>query len=73
LCIEFAGERFAFELKRRSKTALTQGKEQLADYLKRLSLPNGWLIICRKVTNWDDVGKREMVTFDNKQIEVLWL
>ncbi|RKZ54571.1 MAG: ATP-binding protein [Candidatus Parabeggiatoa sp. nov. 2] len=75
LCIEFAGERFALELKRSSKTALTQGKQQLADYLNRLSLPNGWLIIFHrgKVTNWDAVGKREFVTEAGKQIEVIWL
>ncbi|MDM8559886.1 hypothetical protein, partial [Candidatus Parabeggiatoa sp. HSG14] len=66
---------FALELKRRSKTVLTEGKKQLAGYLKRLSLPNGWLIIFHrgKVSNWDAVGKREQVTFDGKQIEVIWL
>lgn len=75
LCIEFAGERFALELKRHSQTALTKGQEQLADYLKRLSLPNGWLIIFHrgKVTDWDAVGKREFITFAKKQIEVIWL
>ncbi len=75
LCIEFAGERFALELKRSSKTALTKGKQQLADYLKRLSLPNGWLVIFHRatVTDWDAVGKREFVTEAGKQIEVIWL
>jgi hypothetical protein len=75
LCIEFAGERFALELKLRSKTALTKGKEQLADYLKRLSLPSGWLVIFQrgKVKDWEAIGKREPVTFANKQIEVIWL
>jgi len=75
LCIEFAGERFALELKRRSKTALTKGKQQLADYLKRLSLPSGWLVIFHRgiVTDWDAVGKRELVTFAGKQIKVIWL
>jgi hypothetical protein len=63
------------ELKRRSKNVLTQRKQQLADYLKRLSLPNGWLIIFHrgKVTNWDEVGKREWVSEAGKQIEVIWL
>ncbi len=75
LCIEFAGERFALELKRRSKTALTKGKQQLADYLKRLSLPSGWLVIFHRgnVSDWDAVGKREFVTEAGKQIEVIWL
>jgi hypothetical protein len=75
LCIEFAGERFAMELKRRSKTVLTEDKKQLADYLNRLSLPNGWLIIFHrgKVSDWDAVGKREFVTEAGKQIEVIWL
>ncbi len=75
LCIDFAGERFAFELKRRSKTALTKGKQQLADYLQRLSLQSGWLVIFQrsKVQDWDAVGKREFVVEAGKQIEVIWL
>ena len=75
LCIEFAGERFAFELKRHHKNALAQGKQQLADYLKRLSLPNGWLMIFHRgvIQDWDAVGKREFITFAGKQIEVIWL
>ena len=75
LCIEFAGERFAFELKRSGKSALKQGKEQLADYLQRLSLSHGWLVIFNrgKVKDWDAVGKREFVEEMGKQIEVIWL
>ncbi|MCK5523492.1 MAG: AAA-like domain-containing protein [Thiomargarita sp.] len=75
LCIDFAGERFAFELKRRSKTALTKGKQQLADYLQRLSLQSGWLVIFQrgKVQDWDAVGKREFFVEAGKQIEVIWL
>ncbi len=75
LCIEFAGERFAFELKRHSKTALSQGKKQLVDYLNRLSLDSGWLIIFSRteIKDWEAVGKREMVEEEGKRIEVVWL
>jgi len=37
LCIEFSGERFAFELKLSGKKAWSEGKKQLVDYLQRLS------------------------------------
>ncbi|MCK5717292.1 MAG: AAA-like domain-containing protein, partial [Thiomargarita sp.] len=45
LCIEFAKERFAFELKLSRKDALTLGTIQLTEYLDKLSLDTGWLII----------------------------
>ncbi len=72
LCIEFAGERFAFELKLNSKFALAEGKKQLLDYLDRLGLDSGWLIIFNRgeIKEWDEVGKREAV---NDRIEVIWM
>jgi hypothetical protein len=75
LCIEFAQEKFAFELKRQSRKALEEGKKQLADYLHRLSLTHGWLIIFsrQEVTDWDAVGKREVIEYAGKQIEIIWL
>ncbi len=75
LCLTFAGERFAFELKLSGKNALTQGKKQLVDYLQRLSLESGWLIIFSRkaVSDWEAVGKRELLKFAGKKIEVIWL
>ncbi len=75
LCIDFAGERFAFELKLSSKKALTDGKTQLVDYLQRLSLDSGWLIIFSRkpVEDIETVGEREIVEETGKKIEVIWL
>lgn len=75
LCIDFSGERFAFELKLSSAKALERGKKQLADYLDRLSLDSGWLVIFNRgeVTDWDAVGRREHIEEENKKIEVIWL
>ena len=75
LCIDFAGERFAFELKLSSAKALERGKKQLADYLDRLSLDSGWLIIFSRhtVTDWEGVGRREMVDENGKTIEIVSL
>ncbi len=75
LCIEFAGERFAFELKLNSRRVLEEGRQQLADYLHRLSLPSGWLIVFSRgdVKDWDLVGRREHVVEAGKKIEVIWL
>jgi hypothetical protein len=74
-CIDFAGERFAFELKLSSKKALTDGKTQLVDYLQRLSLDSGWLIIFSRkpVEDIETVGEREIVEEQGKRIEVIWL
>ncbi len=75
LCISFARERFAFELKLNKKTALSEGKKQLFDYLEKLSLESGWLIIFSRseIKDWDRVGKREVVEESGKQIEVIWM
>ena len=75
LCIDFAGERFAFELKLSSKKALTDGKTQLVDYLQRLSLDSGWLIIFSRkpVEDIETVGEREIVEEEGKRIEIIWL
>jgi len=75
LCIEFAGERFAFELKLKRKRALNEGKKQLVEYLQRLSLEKGWLVIFsrQEVEDWEMVGKREWVEEGGKRIEVIWL
>ncbi len=73
LCIEFAGERFAFELKLSSPKALEQGRLQLSEYLDRLSLDSGWLIIFTRgrVTDWDKVGQRDTIMEGNKKIETI--
>jgi len=75
LCIEFAGERFAFELKLSGKKALSEGKKQLVNYLQRLSLDRGWLVIFSRkaIEDWDTVGKREWAEEGGKRIEVIWL
>jgi hypothetical protein len=75
LCIDFAEERFAFELKLSSKKALNDGKTQLVNYLNRLSLDSGWLIIFSRkaVEDWDKVGERQIVEEQGKRIEVIWL
>ena len=75
LCIEFADEQFALELKLNRKEALSEGKEQLVNYLHRLSLDNGWLMIFSRteVSDWDAVGKREWLEEEGKRIEVIWL
>ncbi|MCP4753264.1 MAG: ATP-binding protein [Proteobacteria bacterium] len=75
LCIEFNRERFAFELKLAGKKALEEGKKQLTNYLKRLSLPSGWLLIFSrgKVENPDEIGRREKYEVDDRTIEVVYL
>ncbi len=75
LMIEFAGEKFVFELKLNRPTALARGRIQLADYLKRCGLEFGRLIIYSRKPPQDieQVGKREQLEEDGKQIEVIWM
>ncbi len=75
LCIEFAEERFAFELKLSSRQVLKEGRKQLSQYLHRLNLPSGWLLIFHRgeAKDWDQIGRREHLTEAGKHIEVIWL
>jgi hypothetical protein len=75
LMVEFCGEKFAFELKLSGKTALTKGRKQLADYLKRCGLDFGRLIIYSRTPPEDieTVGERELLEEDGKTIEVIWM
>jgi len=75
LCIDFADERFAFELKLSSKKALNDGKTQLVNYLQRLSLDSGWLIIFSRkpVEDIETVGRREIIEEQSKRIEIIYL
>ncbi len=75
LCVDFAGERFAFELKLNSAKALERGRQQLAGYLERLSLDHGWLIIFSRsqVKDWSKVGQLDRIEEAGKKIDVIWL
>ncbi|MDM8524780.1 aspartyl protease family protein, partial [Desulfococcaceae bacterium HSG8] len=57
------------------KDALKKGKAQLADYLDRMSLGSGYLLIFSraKITDWDTVGKREKYEVRGKKIEVIYM
>ena len=75
LCIEFAGERFAFELKLQSAKARTGGLEQLAAYLDRLSLASGWLVIFQRSFPKDlnALGIPEIIEYRGKTITLIGL
>jgi len=81
LLVEFADERFAFELKTnrnstevRNPKVLNEGLTQLKAYLDRLGLDFGYLVIFRRTPpdDWEAVGQREVLAVDDKSIEVIW-
>ena len=74
LLIRYADQRFALELKLASKDALEQGTIQLTNYLKRLDLNHGYLVIFhRKVDDEDRIGRREAIECESKRITVIWM
>lgn len=75
LAYDLAGNESGFELKLKKKNVLTEGKQQLADYLKRLSLDSGWLVIFQrdKVEDVEKLGEREKIEHEGEKIEVIWL
>jgi len=75
ICVNFADELFAFELKLSSSNALDDGKKQLVEYLNRLSLNQGYLIIFsrKRVDDLEQLGKRDVLEYEGKQIDVIYL
>jgi hypothetical protein len=46
MLIEFEGERFVFELKiKYDEEYIEEGKDQICDYLDKVGLPHGYLIL----------------------------
>lgn len=75
LVVEYAGERFAVEIKRvRERDGLDRQKErgaaQLAAYLDTVGLSDGWLILfdVRPGRSWEDRLWSDEVTVDGKRI-----
>jgi len=60
---------------RNSKHARDDGIKQLNNFLNRLSLNSGYLIIFNRKApdKWEDVGKRENISYDNKQIAIIYI
>jgi hypothetical protein len=75
LCIEFAQERFVFELKINKASALEDGKEQLTDYLNRLSMDLGYLVLFTrsKIDDWSKIGFADRFIHQGKTIQVIQL
>ncbi len=79
LCVSFGTaentQRYAFELKIKGKKSLEDGKNQLADYLKRLSLEEGWLILFQrnKVEDVEALGEEETIRHQGKTLHILKL
>lgn len=73
LLIRYADEAFALELKLASKDALEQGTLQLNRYLSRLGLNQGYLVIFDRgiVEDESQIGRRELIEVDGKQITVI--
>ncbi len=79
LCVNFGTaentQRYAFELKIKSKKSLEDGKNQLADYLKRLSLEEGWLVLFQRneVKDVEALGEEETIRHQGKTLHILKL
>jgi hypothetical protein len=74
ILVEFADERFVFELKKEGIFVEENGIEQTAEYLKRMSLDHGYLLIFRRVyAGIEKIGERKEVEHEGKKISVLWV
>ncbi|MCX4245046.1 ATP-binding protein [Paraliomyxa miuraensis] len=74
LLIEWRGQRHAIEVKlRRGPTTEDRALEQVARYLDRLGLSDGWLVMfdLRKGPSWDEKITQREVEHDGKRVHVV--
>ncbi len=73
LLVKFKKQEFAFELKiLRGSHTIEDGKEQLARYLDRLGLSQGYLVIFdREEDDWDKKIYIKNITFNKKKITLV--
>jgi hypothetical protein len=74
LMIEWRAERHAIEVKiRRGTVTEERALDQVTDYLERLGLPEGWLVMfdLRSTTNWDERLTNREVEHRGKRVHVV--
>ena len=75
LCVEFKGKRYAIEVKTSKNFAGERSYKQLADYLDKLQLPEGWMAIFDVGTSksWEEKLYCRDVEFTGKKLHLIGL
>ena len=75
MLVKFKKQEFALEIKiKRDKISIEEGKEQLSNYLDRLGLPEGYLIIFDPgKKKWEQKIYYKDVVYNNKKITMVGL
>ena len=73
LCVEFKGKRYAIEVKTSKNFAGERSYKQLADYLDKLNLPEGWMAIfdVGASKSWEEKLYSRDVGFSGKTIHLI--
>ncbi len=74
LVIEFADEKFAFELKAERHFKQADALEQIAAYAKRMNVSEAYLVVFRRrMTDPDIVGIREKIQHGDLLVHLIWM
>ena len=75
LCVEFKGKRYAVEVKTSKNFAGEKSYMQLAGYLDKLKLPEGWMAIFDVGTSkpWDERLYCRDVEYNGKKLHLIGL
>jgi hypothetical protein len=74
LVIEFADEKFAFELKAERHFKQAEALEQIAAYAKRMNVSEAYLVVFRRrMTDPEIVGIRENIQHGNLLVHLIWM
>ena len=75
LCVEFRGRRYAVEVKTAKNFKVEDSYTQLAGYLDKLGLPEGWMAVFDedKTKPWEEKLFARDVEFNGKTLHVIGL
>jgi Holliday junction resolvase-like predicted endonuclease len=74
MVIEFSGDKFVFELKTERNYKPEPALEQIAKYIRKMSLQEGYLMIFRKkIAEPDKIGERELIEYDGLRVHKIWI
>ncbi len=74
LVIEFGPDKFVFELKKEQNFKREKALAQIAEYARRMSVSECYLIVFRRqMTNPDLVGERSIVEYQGLKVHLIWI
>jgi AAA domain/PD-(D/E)XK nuclease superfamily len=74
MVIEFSGDKFVFELKTDRNYKPAEALAQIARYIRRMNLKEGYLMVFRKkIADVEKIGERELIDHEGLRVHLIWV